>query len=179
MLTINPTKRITAQEALKHPWVCVSIISSWQETRPPLWLKPSDTNERLHCRSFLLLESFSHLNKLGCLFCFYSFSWLCSMPPPEQIKPIKSGFFPETLLHQEPQPRTDSPAAPAHMKLSLAELLLCDVLFSAPLCFLSPRSNAPPWPPWCTDRRRSSAWRSLTPGGNSRCESTKCVRDIF
>lgn len=25
MLTINPAKRITAQEALKHPWVCVSI----------------------------------------------------------------------------------------------------------------------------------------------------------
>lgn len=27
MLTINPAKRITAQEALKHPWVCVSISS--------------------------------------------------------------------------------------------------------------------------------------------------------
>uniref|UniRef100_A0AAX7T074 calcium/calmodulin-dependent protein kinase n=1 Tax=Astatotilapia calliptera TaxID=8154 RepID=A0AAX7T074_ASTCA len=26
MLTINPAKRITAQEALKHPWVCVSSI---------------------------------------------------------------------------------------------------------------------------------------------------------
>lgn len=25
MLTINPAKRITAQEALKHPWVCVSV----------------------------------------------------------------------------------------------------------------------------------------------------------
>lgn len=24
MLTINPAKRITAHEALKHPWVCVS-----------------------------------------------------------------------------------------------------------------------------------------------------------
>lgn len=37
---------------------------------------------------------------------------------------------------------------------------------------LSPslHSNARRWPPWCTDRRRSSAWRSLTPGGNSRCE---------
>lgn len=43
-------------------------------------------------------------------------------------------------------------------------------------CFifvLSPslHSNARRWPPWCTDRRRSSAWRSLTPGGNSRCEN--------
>uniref|UniRef100_A0AAX7UJZ0 calcium/calmodulin-dependent protein kinase n=1 Tax=Astatotilapia calliptera TaxID=8154 RepID=A0AAX7UJZ0_ASTCA len=26
MLTINPAKRITAQEALKHPWVCVSVL---------------------------------------------------------------------------------------------------------------------------------------------------------
>lgn len=25
MLTINPAKRITAHEALKHPWVCVSL----------------------------------------------------------------------------------------------------------------------------------------------------------
>ena len=31
-------------------------------------------------------------------------------------------------------------------------------------------SNAPRWPPWCTGRRPSSAWRSSTPGGNSRCE---------
>lgn len=27
MLTINPAKRITAHEALKHPWVCVSATS--------------------------------------------------------------------------------------------------------------------------------------------------------
>ena len=26
MLTINPAKRITAHEALKHPWVCVSRL---------------------------------------------------------------------------------------------------------------------------------------------------------
>jgi hypothetical protein len=26
MLTVNPYKRITAAEALKHPWICVSLI---------------------------------------------------------------------------------------------------------------------------------------------------------
>lgn len=31
MLTINPAKRITAHEALKHPWVCVSGFG----LRPP------------------------------------------------------------------------------------------------------------------------------------------------
>lgn len=25
MLTVNPGKRITAAEALKHPWICVSV----------------------------------------------------------------------------------------------------------------------------------------------------------
>ena len=25
MLTVNPAKRITASEALKHPWICVSL----------------------------------------------------------------------------------------------------------------------------------------------------------
>lgn len=26
MLTVNPYKRITASEALKHPWICVSAM---------------------------------------------------------------------------------------------------------------------------------------------------------
>lgn len=38
MLTINPAKRITAHEALKHPWVCVSGLDPdpiWQAGRAP------------------------------------------------------------------------------------------------------------------------------------------------
>lgn len=29
MLTVNPVKRITAAEALKHPWICVSFYFSF------------------------------------------------------------------------------------------------------------------------------------------------------
>lgn len=34
MLTINPAKRITAQEALKHPWVCVSAPLPAEDMQP-------------------------------------------------------------------------------------------------------------------------------------------------
>ncbi len=37
-----------------------------------------------------------------------------------------------------------------------------------PICF---HSNALLWLPWCTDKRLWNAWRSSTPGGNSRCVS--------
>ncbi|KAI5613061.1 calcium/calmodulin-dependent protein kinase type II subunit beta isoform X7 [Silurus asotus] len=33
MLTINPAKRITAQEALKHPWVCGAILTTMLVSR--------------------------------------------------------------------------------------------------------------------------------------------------
>jgi len=26
MLTVNPAKRVTASDALKHPWICVSLL---------------------------------------------------------------------------------------------------------------------------------------------------------
>lgn len=26
MLTVNPAKRVTASDALKHPWICVSTL---------------------------------------------------------------------------------------------------------------------------------------------------------
>lgn len=45
MLTINPAKRITAQEALKHPWVCVSITSQ-QNT-----IKYQHTPDYIHFKS--------------------------------------------------------------------------------------------------------------------------------
>lgn len=32
MLTINPSKRITAAEALKHPWICVCVLTTHTHT---------------------------------------------------------------------------------------------------------------------------------------------------
>lgn len=43
MLTINPSKRITAAEALKHPWISVSFYQSQPLRRP----SPSGSSENL------------------------------------------------------------------------------------------------------------------------------------
>lgn len=43
MLTINPAKRITAHEALKHPWVCVSAVC------PPSACHPSSVTAGTWC----------------------------------------------------------------------------------------------------------------------------------
>uniref|UniRef100_A0A8D0DEN3 calcium/calmodulin-dependent protein kinase n=1 Tax=Sander lucioperca TaxID=283035 RepID=A0A8D0DEN3_SANLU len=45
MLTINPAKRITAQEALKHPWVCVSVLYVCAIIINSNWLFISDLQE--------------------------------------------------------------------------------------------------------------------------------------
>ena len=41
MLTVNPAKRIKSDEALKHPWICVSafIIHSVKDLRCPAWAR--------------------------------------------------------------------------------------------------------------------------------------------
>lgn len=47
MLTINPAKRITADQALKHPWVCVSVFLCYTLICSLPW---TDTSRRLSCR---------------------------------------------------------------------------------------------------------------------------------
>lgn len=46
MLAVNPSKRITAAEALKHPWICVSIVTSIACMRP----------QSLHLTFFVLVD---------------------------------------------------------------------------------------------------------------------------
>lgn len=43
MLTINPSKRITAAEALKHPWISVSLMMMMMSRR---WEVKEDEEEK-------------------------------------------------------------------------------------------------------------------------------------
>lgn len=135
MLTINPTKRITAQEALKHPWVCVSIIiSSWQETRP-LWLKPSNIDERLHCRCFLLYSRFRTLiNWIVCSF----FIHLAGSVPCHGCH----GFFPETVTSgASASNRLSNGSCPHKAVTGRAAPLWC-FIFSTSLFSVSPQQRS-------------------------------------
>uniref|UniRef100_A0A8C7ZQA7 calcium/calmodulin-dependent protein kinase n=1 Tax=Oryzias sinensis TaxID=183150 RepID=A0A8C7ZQA7_9TELE len=59
MLTINPTKRITAQEALKHPWVCQrSTVASMMHRQETVeCLKKFNARRKLKVHSVLLCVS--------------------------------------------------------------------------------------------------------------------------
>uniref|UniRef100_A0A8C3AFR1 calcium/calmodulin-dependent protein kinase n=1 Tax=Cyclopterus lumpus TaxID=8103 RepID=A0A8C3AFR1_CYCLU len=85
MLTINPAKRITAQEALKHPWVCqrstVASMMHRQETVECL----KKFNARRKLKGFPYFISFL-------LFLFYLF--FCIPPPPPPPPPPHPSFLP-------------------------------------------------------------------------------------
>lgn len=78
MLTINPGKRITAQEALKHPWVCVSTHTNLKNqirsysyiwyTDSGLWFKSTQSK-------FLITSVHLSLSK-GVISKIYSDKWL-------------------------------------------------------------------------------------------------------
>uniref|UniRef100_A0AAR2IGZ7 calcium/calmodulin-dependent protein kinase n=1 Tax=Pygocentrus nattereri TaxID=42514 RepID=A0AAR2IGZ7_PYGNA len=60
MLTINPAKRITAQEALKHPWVCQrSTVASMMHRQETVeCLKKFNARRKLKCLLQYLFSSF-------------------------------------------------------------------------------------------------------------------------
>uniref|UniRef100_A0A7N8WKG0 calcium/calmodulin-dependent protein kinase n=1 Tax=Mastacembelus armatus TaxID=205130 RepID=A0A7N8WKG0_9TELE len=60
MLTINPAKRITAQEALKHPWVCQrSTVASMMHRQETVeCLKKFNARRKLKSLSFFLFVHF-------------------------------------------------------------------------------------------------------------------------
>uniref|UniRef100_A0A3Q3IR95 calcium/calmodulin-dependent protein kinase n=1 Tax=Monopterus albus TaxID=43700 RepID=A0A3Q3IR95_MONAL len=79
MLTINPAKRITAQEALKHPWVCqrstVASMMHRQETVECL--------KKFNARRKLKVRRMTSAN-MNCT--FYTAGFI--FPPDSQIKPL-------------------------------------------------------------------------------------------
>lgn len=74
MLTINPAKRITADQALKHPWVCVSVFLCYRLISGLPW---TDTSRRFSCGGTQNILSISN--------CDYFFSFLGGWPYTSQL----------------------------------------------------------------------------------------------
>uniref|UniRef100_A0A665V9M3 Protein kinase domain-containing protein n=1 Tax=Echeneis naucrates TaxID=173247 RepID=A0A665V9M3_ECHNA len=83
MLTINPAKRITAQEALKHPWVCQrSTVASMMHRQETVeCLKKFNARRKLKFSGRSFLTSSSLLNFLHCAAIKSSLSFLRSFSP--------------------------------------------------------------------------------------------------
>uniref|UniRef100_A0A8P4GKS3 calcium/calmodulin-dependent protein kinase n=1 Tax=Dicentrarchus labrax TaxID=13489 RepID=A0A8P4GKS3_DICLA len=65
MLTINPAKRITAQEALKHPWVCQrSTVASMMHRQETVECLKKFNFKTLICESAFTRQDFVHLKPL-------------------------------------------------------------------------------------------------------------------
>ena len=65
MLTINPAKRITADQALKHPWVCVSVFLCYGAI---CGLPQTDIARRLRCRG---AQNILNISKCDFFFFFF------------------------------------------------------------------------------------------------------------
>uniref|UniRef100_A0A8C4SGX6 calcium/calmodulin-dependent protein kinase n=1 Tax=Erpetoichthys calabaricus TaxID=27687 RepID=A0A8C4SGX6_ERPCA len=72
MLTINPAKRITADQALKHPWVCQrSTVASMMHRQETVeCLRKFNARRKLKCTALLLTNGFGGLLSIVML-CFY------------------------------------------------------------------------------------------------------------
>lgn len=69
MLTINPSKRITAAEALKHPWISVSLVAltGWGRRSRDVGVHRGEHLTGEHMLTNVLSDSFLHPGKM--------FSW--------------------------------------------------------------------------------------------------------
>lgn len=63
MLTVNPAKRITATEALKHPWICVSACTYF----PALQINIKEENMGFLLAENLQLISEEWFGLIGCV----------------------------------------------------------------------------------------------------------------
>ena len=65
MLTVNPAKRIRAEEALKHPWICQRERVASVFHRSDIWLRTSDLNlKSFQARDCGLLEKIQCTKKI-------------------------------------------------------------------------------------------------------------------
>uniref|UniRef100_A0A4W4EYA7 calcium/calmodulin-dependent protein kinase n=1 Tax=Electrophorus electricus TaxID=8005 RepID=A0A4W4EYA7_ELEEL len=92
MLTINPSKRITAAEALKHPWICQrSTVASMMHRQETVeCLKKFNARRKLKgaiLTTLLVTRNFSGMSLFGpvcvcvcvclCVWCLYFFRHMC------------------------------------------------------------------------------------------------------
>uniref|UniRef100_A0A8C9RUM3 calcium/calmodulin-dependent protein kinase n=1 Tax=Scleropages formosus TaxID=113540 RepID=A0A8C9RUM3_SCLFO len=157
MLTINPAKRITAQEALKHPWVCQrSTVASMMHRQETVeCLKKFNARRKLKVSQRLLPHLISaallpHLiiHSLLLLFFHLPLSPLSAPPSSSSLLLSSSLILTPTFVHSLcPEPQTTVihnpvdgikvhlPPAPPHPHPSSASPSLCSsVKWSVVMC---------------------------------------------
>ncbi|EMP28573.1 Calcium/calmodulin-dependent protein kinase type II subunit beta [Chelonia mydas] len=95
MLTINPAKRITAHEALKHPWVCQrSTVASMMHRQETVeCLKKFNARRKLKgaiLTTMLATRNFSALHKLATVWSPEDMAWGCCRPQAKQAMLAKT-----------------------------------------------------------------------------------------
>uniref|UniRef100_A0A673BP41 calcium/calmodulin-dependent protein kinase n=1 Tax=Sphaeramia orbicularis TaxID=375764 RepID=A0A673BP41_9TELE len=124
MLTINPAKRITAEQALKHPWVChrstVASMMHRQETVECLRkfnarrkLKPSTNNSKNSIVSAInaLKDSNMATNAQMCP-CMFVDHALCVSVPPHDVKRMAWNSAGNSSCPDSEHSQSSIPAAP-------------------------------------------------------------------
>uniref|UniRef100_A0A3Q1ARJ3 calcium/calmodulin-dependent protein kinase n=1 Tax=Amphiprion ocellaris TaxID=80972 RepID=A0A3Q1ARJ3_AMPOC len=133
MLTINPAKRITAQEALKHPWVCQrSTVASMMHRQETVeCLKKFNARRKLKTISVSALVCYFYLH-------YTAFTLYPPTSPPADGSPVLMERFVFPAKPQTNSTRNSIVTSPKGNIPSAA--LVCSSVFvrlSDALCFLS------------------------------------------